>query len=107
MDIASDLIKHLHDEELLEKAADFFKVFGDYTRLRIIIFIMEEERPVKTIADSLKMTQSAISHQLRMLKGNKVVKSRRDGKNIYYSLDDEHVSHIILQGFKHIAHTHN
>ena len=91
------------DENILYDLADLFKVFGDSTRIRILLVLMdEEELAVSDLADGLNMTQSAISHQLRTLKQNKLVKSRRDGKQVYYSLDDEHVRSIIAAGREHI-----
>ena len=86
----------------LYQLADLFKVFGDPTRLRILYTLSEVELCVCDIADSLSMTQSAISHQLRILKEKHLVKARRDGKTIFYSLADAHVSTIISQGLNHI-----
>lgn len=95
------------NETLLYDLADLFKVFGDSTRLRILFILMEkEESAVTDLADALNMTQSAISHQLRTLKQSKLVKSRRDGKQVYYSLDDEHVRHIIATGLEHVEEGH-
>jgi len=91
------------DEEELADLADLFKLFSDSTRIRILfVLLMEEELMVSDIADKLNMTQSAISHQLRLLKQNKLVKNRRDGKAIYYSLADEHVTSILAMGKEHI-----
>jgi ArsR family transcriptional regulator, lead/cadmium/zinc/bismuth-responsive transcriptional repressor len=89
-------------EEKLYDLAEFFKVFGDSTRIKIIWALFEEEMCVCDIAALLNMTQSAISHQLRVLKQARLVKPRRDGKNMYYSLDDEHIEAIFYQGMKHI-----
>ena len=86
----------------LADLADLFKVFGDSTRIRILFVLFEAEVCVCDLAKALNMTQSAISHQLRILKQNKLVKSRRDGKSIFYSLADEHVRTIIDQGREHI-----
>ena len=88
--------------EDLNGLADLFKTFGDATRLRILSSLSRSELCVNELADSLEMTQSAISHQLRILKNNRLVKSRRDGKLIYYSLADEHVRLILSQGMEHI-----
>ena len=88
--------------EVLFELADLFKVFGDSTRLRIMYTLFGEERSVGEIADSLNMEQSTISHQLRVLRTNKLVKIRRDGKQIYYSLDDDHVKKIIEMGLDHV-----
>ena len=86
------------DENTLYDTAELFKNFSDSTRIRILYCLFEKERSVTEIADLLKMNQSAISHQLRFLKNSKLVKNRRDGKTIYYSLDDDHDYNIISQG---------
>ena len=93
---------HEATEELICDLADLFKIFGDTTRMRILYALLEGEMCVGTISHALSMTQSAISHQLRILKQNKLVKSRREGKSIYYSLADDHVRTIINQGREHI-----
>lgn len=90
------------DENVLYDLADLFKVFGDSTRLKILYVLFEEEKCVGDISDSLEMTQSAVSHQLKILKQNHLIKSRRNGKQIYYSLADEHVRLIIDQGREHV-----
>ena len=90
------------DLELLFELADLFKVFGDSTRLRIMVLISDVELPVNEIAEALNMEQSTISHQLRVLRQNKLVRVRRDGKQMYYSLDDDHVKRIIEMGMDHI-----
>ena len=89
------------DEELYE-LAEVFKVFGDTTRIRILCALFEAEMCVCDIACLLSMTVSSISHQLRLLKQAKLVKSRRDGKTVYYSLDDMHVKMIFDQGLNHV-----
>jgi len=89
-------------EENLYDVAELFKVFGDTTRIKIICALFEAEMCVCDIANLLGMTQSAISHQLRVLKQARLVKYRREGKIVYYSLDDEHVRHIFNQGLAHI-----
>jgi len=91
-------------EEKLYDLAELFKVFGDTTRIKILYALLEEEMCVCDIAALLNMRQSAISHQLRVLKQAGLVKYRRDGKIIYYSLDDNHVKNIFEQGFIHINH---
>lgn len=91
------------DDEVLYRAAELFKVFGDPTRIRILHALTEKELCVQEIADRLSMTQSAISHQLRILKQSALVKFRRDGKTIYYSLADEHVATIMHQGLEHVC----
>ena len=90
------------DEEELYDLADLFKIFGDYTRIRILFVLFESEVCVCDLAQVLNMTQSAISHQLRILKQNKLVKSRREGKSVFYSLADDHVRTIVDQGREHI-----
>ena len=89
-------------ETELYDLAELFKVFGDSTRIRILFVLFEAEVCVCDLAAALQMTQSAISHQLRILKQNKLVKSRREGKSIFYSLADGHVRTIINQGLEHI-----
>ena len=89
-------------EELLIDLADLYKVFGDYSRVRIMYILLQEELCVQDIATSLDMTQSAVSHQLKILKQNKLVHARREGKSIYYSLADEHVSNILDMGREHL-----
>lgn len=90
------------DLEILFELADLFKVFGDSTRIRIMYAISEGEMPVLGIAEVLGMEQSTISHQLRVLRQNKLVRVRREGKQIYYSLDDDHVKEIIEMGLDHV-----
>lgn len=91
------------DEETLYQLAELFKVFGDSTRIRILHALSENELCVQDIADNLNMTQSAISHQLRILKQAALVKFRRDGKALYYSLADDHVATIMKQGLEHVC----
>ena len=95
--------KDLPSDEVIFDMAELFKVFGDSTRIRILYVLFESEVCVCDLASALNMTQSAISHQLRILKQNKLVKSRRDGKSIFYSLADDHVKTIIAQGREHIT----
>lgn len=90
------------DETELYDLSELFKVFGDSTRIRILFVLFEAEVCVCDLAKTLNMTQSAISHQLKILKQNKLVKSRRDGKSIFYSLSDDHVATIISMGLEHI-----
>ena len=89
-------------EELLNELADFYKVFGDATRIKILCVLLRSEMYVCDLAEMLGMTQSAISHQLRVLKQMKLVKNRREGKTVYYSLADGHIQNIISQGMEHI-----
>lgn len=90
-------------EETIQELADFYKVFGDATRVRILCVLLQAEVCVCDLAELLGMTQSAISHQLRVLKQMKLVKNRREGKTVYYSLADGHIQTIISQGMEHIA----
>ena len=92
----------MHAEELMYGLADFYKVFGDATRVKILCVLLESEMCVCDLAELLGMTQSAISHQLRVLKQMKLVKNRREGKTVYYSLADRHIQAIISQGMEHI-----
>ena len=101
-DLIKEINKTMPDEDTLYDLAELFKVFGDSTRIRILYVLWEEDVCVCDIAEILNMTQSAISHQLRILKQNKLVKSKREGKSIIYSLADEHVRSIIGQGREHI-----
>ena len=101
--MSSGIMKQVDDKKLVQ-LADLYKVFGDPTRIRILYVLSRQEMCVQDIADTLSMTQSAISHQLRVLKQNFLVKNRRDGKTIYYSLDDDHVAMIMAQGLEHVGH---
>ena len=89
-------------ENTLFDVAELFKVFADSTRIRILYSLYDKEKKVNDIAQDLNMNQSAISHQLKILKNNKLIRPRRQGKEIYYSLDDDHVFNIINQGLEHI-----
>lgn len=99
----ADVRAHLPDDSLLCDLGDFFKIFGDTTRIKILYSLFERELCVCAIAELLKMEQSAISHQLRILKNAKLVKSRREGKTNLYSLADGHVAQIIGQGYEHLT----
>ncbi len=81
---------------------EFFKVLGNPTRIRILLLLMEQDANVSDLAEQLGMTQSAVSHQLNLLKSNKLVRRRRDGKMIFYALVDEHVQMVIEKGTEHI-----
>ncbi len=89
-------------DETFFDLAEFFKVFGDSTRIKVLWALFTSEMCVCDIAALLNMTQSAISHQLRVLKQAKLVKNRKDGKVVYYSLDDDHIKLILDQGIEHI-----
>ena len=93
----------LPEEEKLLDLAELFKVFGDSSRIRILFVLFEAEVCVCDLAEALRMTQSAVSHQLGILKRSKLVKSRREGKSVFSSLSDDHVRAIISQGMEHIS----
>ena len=93
---------NLPDENEMADLAELFKVFGDSTRIRILFTLFDDEQSVTDIAVALNMTTSAVSHQLRILKTNKLIDSRRDGKQIFYFLADEHVHSILDVGREHI-----
>ena len=105
--IHEDIVVRVKDqlpaEETLYDLAELFKVFGDTTRIKIICALFESEMCVCDLSCLLNMTQSAISHQLRVLKSARLVKFRREGKGVYYSLDDEHIKHIYDAGLNHIS----
>lgn len=105
--IHEDLVNFVNEkmppQETLYRLAEFFKVFGDVTRIKILWALVESELCVCDIAVLLSMTQSAISHQLRVLKQARLVKARKDGKVVYYALDDEHVKQILDLGHIHIS----
>ncbi len=105
-EVHEDLLKIVNEtmpeETELYDLAELFKVFGDSTRIRILFVLFEAEVCVCDLAQALSMTQSAISHQLKILKQSRLVKSRREGKSVFYSLADGHVRTIIAQGREHI-----
>ena len=92
------------DENLITKSAELFKVVGDETRMKILVSISNDELCVNDIAEKVNMTKSAVSHQLKLLKEHGLVRNRRDGKNVFYSLDDVHVKAILDIAFTHISH---
>ena len=99
---AESLSGHMPSDETVSHAVDFFKAFADITRVRILCALWEKELCVCDISALLEMSQSAISHQLRFLKQTRLVKSRREGKSVFYSLADQHVQSIINCAFEHI-----
>ena len=99
----AQVLRELPDDETLYDLAELFKVFGDSTRIKILYALFEAELCVCDIAQLLSLTQSAVSHQLRVLKASRLVKPRRDGKTVFYSLADEHVRKIIAQGMDHVT----
>jgi ArsR family transcriptional regulator len=94
--------KDLPEDELLYDLAEFFKVFGDSTRIKILYVLLKSEMCVCDIGQLLNVSQSAVSHQLRILKQMKLVKYRREGKTVFYSLSDGHIENILSQGLEHI-----
>ena len=102
-DEITELDETMPDEEILYDLADLFKVFSDTTRIKILYSLMPGERCVSDIAEAIGVTQSAVSHQLRILKASRLVKFQRDGKNVLYSLADDHVYTVLTQGMNHIC----
>lgn len=101
-DKVRQVMDRMPDEDTLFDLSELFKVFGDSTRVRILFALFEEDICVCDLAESLGMTQSAVSHQLRILKNAKLVNGRRDGRQIIYYLADDHVRTIIGQGLEHV-----
>ena len=101
-DVVKRVLEQQPDDEVLYDLAELFKVFGDSTRIKILYSLFETELCVYDIARLLNLSQSSVSHQLRILKNSKLVKFRREGKSIFYSLDDEHVHEIISMGMEHV-----
>ena len=102
-----DGIKQNDLENFIIDVADFFKIFGDGSRIKILMLLLEGdmcELCVNDMAERLSMSQSAVAHQLRVLRQNGLVKYRKDGKTVLYSLDDSHVANVIKQGICHIKH---
>ncbi len=95
--------QRLPDEEVLYDLAELYKIFGDTTRVKLLCILFEGEMCVQHLAQLLQVSQSAVSHQLRILKGARLVKYRRDGKTVYYTLADDHVREIIGCGMEHIT----
>ena len=102
-EIVERVRQELPDEDTLYDLSELFRIFGDSTRVRILYVLFEEEMCVCDIAQLLGMTQSAISHQLRALKNARLVKSRREGKTVFYALDDDHVRSILRLGMEHLG----
>ncbi len=96
-------MKRLTEKQIIQ-LSDFYKVFGDSTRIKILLALEESAQSVSMLVEKLNMSQSAVSHQLQVLRRERVVKFHRDGKNVIYSLDDEHVSSTLIQGIEHIQH---
>lgn len=102
-DTVTQVLREMPDDETLYDLAELFKVFGDSTRIKILYALFEAELCVCDIAQLLGLTQSAVSHQLRVLKSARLVKPRKDGKTVFYSLADDHVRKIIAQGMEHVC----
>lgn len=102
-ELLSRVREGMPDRERLSALAELFKVFGDCTRIRILFALSEAEVCVCDLAQALDMTPSAISHQLRILKNSRLVRSRREGKSVFYSLSDDHVRTVIRQGMEHVS----
>lgn len=96
------MVKEGYTEKAIVDLAELFKIFGDPTRIKILCAMLDTELCVNDIAGCLQMSQSSVSHQLRILKASKLVKSRREGKSIFYSLDDDHVRSVLSMGMEHI-----
>ena len=103
LNIVEKLKNTMPDNNTVTELSEVFKVFGDPTRLKILWTLFDAEKCVYDISETISMTQSAVSHQLRVLKQARLIKSRREGKNTFYSLDDEHVKRIIEQVMIHIS----
>ena len=106
--IHTDIVNNIRelmpdDDRLLQELADFFKLFGDSTRIKILFALGAAELCVSDIAALLSMNHSAISHQLRMLTRSRLIKSRKAGKLVFYSLNDRHIKQVLAQGFEHIT----
>ena len=96
------MVELKQDDEMLFDLADLFRMFADSTRVRILNELMKKETGVTELANDMQMTASAVSHQLRILKDSRLVRSRRDGKGILYSLADDHVKTILNMGIEHL-----
>lgn len=103
-DVVNDTLKNMIDENLLNKLAEFFKILGDTTRTKILFALNQNEMCVCDIANVLNMSKSSISHQLGTLRRSGIVKCRKQGKEVYYMLDDDHVKQLFEVGMEHIEH---
>ena len=101
--ILKKVSEHEAGENVLESMSRLFKVFGDHTRMRILYALSQSEMCVCALCEYLNMDQSAVSHQLKVLRDNRLVAGRREGKTVYYRLSDSHVESIIAQGFEHVT----
>ena len=105
--VVENIKESIPDEAIVQKLADLFKVFGDGTLLKIFYALLQKELCVCDICEIVEMSQSSVSHQLRLLKTTGLVKYRKEGKTVFYSLDDEHVNSIFNVGLSHIKHKLN
>ena len=101
-DVINKVLENMLDDSILQDLAGFFKIFGHPTRVRILQALLISEMCVCDISYALEMSQSAVSHQLKMLKDANLVKSRKSGKSVYYSLSDNHISGIMNEGLTHV-----
>lgn len=105
--VVEQMSKEMLSDTLFYKIADFYKILGDTTRMKILFALDKEEMCVCDIANALSMSKSSISHQLGTLRRSGIVKCRKDGKEVYYMLDDDHVKKVIEIGIEHIEHKEN
>ena len=103
-DVVNNTLKNMADENLFNKLAEFFKILGDTTRTKILFALDQNEMCVCDIANVLNMSKSSISHQLGTLRRSGIVKCRKEGKEVYYMLDDDHVKQLFEVGIEHIEH---
>ncbi len=103
-EMVNDTLSKMPNTEILHNLADFFKIMGDSTRCKLLFALLQNEMCVCDLANVLSMTKSSISHQLSKMKEVGLVKSRKSGKTVYYSLDDDHISEIFEVGLEHIEH---
>lgn len=103
-EMVKDTLSKMPETEILHNLADFFKIMGDTTRCKLLFALLQNEMCVCDLANVLSMTKSSISHQLTKMKDIGLVKSRKEGKTVYYSLDDDHISEIFEVGLEHIYH---
>ncbi len=103
-EMVSDTLSKMPNTEILHNLADFFKIMGDSTRCKLLFALLQNEMCVCDLANVLSMTKSSISHQLNKMKEVGLVKSRKSGKTVYYSLDDDHIAEIFAVGLEHINH---
>ncbi len=102
LEAAEKIAKNMPDDEYLYDLSELFRIFGDSTRIKILYALFDDELCVGDIAAILNLSQSSVSHQLRILKDNKLVRFRREGKSIFYALDDDHVRSILQLGMEHV-----